>query len=228
MFTRAFWLILILLVFSPPAISGGGTVITFDDVVAGETVFGFDGDNDSIDDAIFATNDPAGFNTAGPGADQLFIDEPGLEGTTTLSPDLRVDFPFGAVNGFSFGFAMNSLQETPNLTVTFEVFDAGDNLLADSTVLADFSDVGGGMLSNFPEAEVSIAFAGTASFATFDFNDADAPRYIIDNFAGTFGSTERPVPAPSVPIPTLSKWAQLTLILTLLLAAGWVLSRIRA
>jgi hypothetical protein len=89
--------------------------------------------------------------------------EPGLEGTTGLAPDLRVDFPLGAVGSLGFGFA------------------------------------------------------GTAAYATFDFEDTDASGYIIDNFTGTFGSAERPLPAPTE-VPTLSEWG--LVLLALLLAAG--------
>ncbi|MGY6630100.1 MAG: hypothetical protein ACXIUL_03740 [Wenzhouxiangella sp.] len=222
---RTPWLFPGLLLLVAPAFADFDTVITFDELVTGETVFSFDGDGDGVADAIFSTTDPNGFNTVGPGANQLYIDEPGLEGTTQLSPDLRVDFPFGAVDGFRFGFAMSASTESPNLTVTFRVFDAADTLLAEVTELAVFSDLGGGAQSSFPEAEVSVEFDGAADYATFDFNGESATRYIIDNFAGTFGSLERPGPTAPIGVPMLSSWSVLTLIMMMLLIAGILRTR---
>lgn len=171
-------------------------VITFDTVVAGATSFGFDGDGDTIDDVVFSTTDPTGFNTVGPGPNQSFIDEPGIEGTTLLNPDLRVDFTFGAVNALSFGFAMS--LDTGNVDgVTFTVFDAGDNVIASTSLLSDFTMPDGVNNSGFPEGQLSLAFGGVASYALFNFSQNQAPRYIIDNFEGTFGSTEDIVPAPA-------------------------------
>jgi len=165
-------------------------VITFDDLISGETSYGFDGDGDGIDDVVFSTTDPAGFNTVGPGANQNYIDEPGLEGTSELDPDLRVDFVFGASGSLSFGFALNSVVEDPNYVATFRVYDAGNNLLASQTVQGL---IGPGP-TTFIEGLVSVAFAGTASYGLFDFVSPE--RYIIDNFEGTFGSTEV-VPEPA-------------------------------
>ena len=55
----------------------GSAIITFDDVISGEVSYGFDGDGDLIDDVIFSTIDPLGFNTVGPGANMTYIAEPG-------------------------------------------------------------------------------------------------------------------------------------------------------
>lgn len=174
-----------------------GALITFDTVVAGATSFGYDGDGDGINDVVFSTTDPLGFNTAGPGPNMSYINEPGIEGTTSLAPDLRVDFLKGAVGTLGFGFAMSAGVGGPPVSVTFSIFDASNNLLGTSTVDANFTDPpGASATSSFPEALVSLAFAGEASYATFDFNSAGAPRYIIDNFSGTFGSTER-IPEPA-------------------------------
>ena len=175
-----------------------GAVITFDTVVAGATSFGYDGDGDTIDDVVFSTTDPLGFNTVGPGPNQSYINEPGIEGTTLLNPDLRVDFIFGAVSSLSFGFAMS--LGTGNLDgVTFTVFDAGDNVLASTSLLSDFTLPNGVNLSGFPEGQLSLAFGGVASYALFDFSQNQAFRYIVDNFEGTFGSSEdiSPVPEPA-------------------------------
>ena len=163
-------------------------LITFDDAVSGATSFGFDGDGDGIDDVIFSTADPSGFNTIGPGVNQQFINEPGLEGTTLLGEDLRVDFLNGAIGPLGFGFAMSTSGNVVG-AVSFSVFDAANNLL--SQVLANSAQG----TSSFTEGLVSTNFAGIAAYATFDFNSGAAGRYIIDNFEGTFGSTEVPAPA---------------------------------
>ena len=183
--------------FSPMA---NASLITFDSVVSGATSFGYDGDGDSINDVVFATSDPLGFNTFGPGPNMSYINEPGIEGTTGLSPDLGVSFLNGAVGTLGFGFAMSTGIIDPSTSMTFSVFDAADALLATTTVAADFTITSPPTgLSDFPEALVSLSFLGTASYATFDFNSTNAARYIIDNFNGTFGSTERPgtVPEPA-------------------------------
>lgn len=170
-------------------------VITFDTVVAGETTFGFDGDGDTINDVVFSTTDPFGFNTVGPGTNMTFITQPGLEGTSLLDPDLRVDFLHGARGSLTFGFALNSSISHPDYFASFLLFDASDNLLlASPTVVGDFTvtvpPVG---LSNFPEGQISVAFSGVASYGTFNFT-SEFGRYIIDNFEGRFGSTEVPGP----------------------------------
>lgn len=173
-------------------------LITFDDLIAGETSYAFDGDGDGIPDVVFSTTDPAGFNTVGPGANQAYIDEPGLEGTTLLSPDLRVDFLFGAVETLQFGFALSTSIES--FGVTFSVFDSSDLLLATTTVIAQFTLPDGVNPSSFPEALVSLSFGGVASYATFDFSP-EPGRYIIDNYEGTFGSSEDITPPIGVPEP---------------------------
>ena len=205
------------------AVQAGAVTLTFDEVISGETSFEFDADADTIPDAIFTTTDPFGFNTTGPGANMSYIEEPGLEGTTELLPDLRVDFPNGAVTSLGFGFAMNAGTDTPNLTVTFTIYDSGDNVLASTTELAAFTEPVPPIPSNFPEGQFALAFIGTASYATFDFDNTDASRYIIDNFTGTFGSTEdvTPVqPVEYVAVPTLSKWGMALFIFVVLLLAG--------
>jgi hypothetical protein len=195
--------------------------LTFDDAIAGRTTYSFDQNSDGIVDAVFSTADPSGFNTAGPGANMSFIREPGLEGTTSIAPDLRVEFPLGAVGSLEFGFAMSAGSNLPTLTVTFNIYDAANNLLATTTVLAAYTQPVAGTNSNFPEARVTLPFAGTARYATLDFNSAGASRYIIDNFTGTFGSDERPVPSAAA-IPTLSEWS--LIILSVMLAGGALLA----
>ncbi|MGP1345915.1 MAG: MYXO-CTERM sorting domain-containing protein [Phycisphaerales bacterium] len=165
--------------------AGDIETITFDDVIVGETMYAFG-------DVVFSTDDPFGFNTVGPGPNQLYIDEPGLEGTSLLPVDLRVDFEVGAIDFIRFGFALNSFDESQPLgDVTFTLFDADDIEIASQTVAGAFFDLGGGMFSSFPEGEVFLPFAGTAAYATFDF-ESQLGRYIIDNFQGNFGE----IPAP--------------------------------
>lgn len=191
--------------------------LTFDDAISGATSYSFDADSDGTADAVFTTSDPGGFNTVGPGPNMTYIDEPGLEGTTSLAPDLRVNFPLGAVDSLTFGFALSADAETPNLNVTFRVYDAADNLLGSVTQLAEFTQPTPGNDSSFPEASASVAFSGTAAYATFDFDDTDTSRYIMDNFAGTFGSTERPPVGGATAVPVMAPLGMA--ILSLLL--GW-------
>ena len=165
-------------------------LITFDAVVVGETTFSFDGDGDSVDDVIFSTTDPNGFNTAGPGPNMTYINEPGLEGTSLLNPDLRVDFLNGAIGPLSFGFSLDSSFSDPSFFASIEVFNSDGNLIGSASQVGNFTiTVPPSGLSSFPEGLVTVDFSGAASFATFDFT-SEFGRYIIDNFEGTFGSTE--------------------------------------
>jgi len=165
-------------------------LVTFDDAVMGETTYAFDGDGDNVDDVIFTTTDPLGFNSTGPGLNQQFIDEPGLEGTSDLDPDLRADFLNGATGSLAFGFALNSGVESDDYFASLSVFDAAGNLLGSESVVGVFGT------SDYPEGLVSVAFQGTAAYATFNFT-SEFGRYIIDNFEGAFGSREVPVPEPA-------------------------------
>jgi len=172
--------------------------IDFNTLVSGSTSFGFDSDGDFIDDVIFSTTDPSGFNTVGPGSNQSFINEPGLEGSTTLSPDLRVDFLNGAVTNLSFGFAVDNAVDGGD-GVTFSIFDSSDTLLNSVYQSGNYTLADGTNPSSFPEGFVESSFLGIASYAIFDFSNNYASRYIIDDFTGTFGSTEdiSPVPVPA-------------------------------
>jgi len=160
--------------------------IDFNTLVSGSTSFGFDSDGDFIDDVIFSTTDPSGFNTVGPGSNQSFINEPGLEGTTALSPDLRVDFLNGAVTNLSFGFAVDTFGSGVD-GVSFSIFDSSDTLLNSTFQFGNYSLPS----SSFPEGFVDLSFLGIASYAIFDFSNNSAPRYIIDDF------TLSPVPVPA-------------------------------
>jgi hypothetical protein len=84
---------------------------------------------------------------------------------------------------------LNSAVEDPAYFASFSVYDAGGNLLGTQTVQGLYSP------SSFPEGRVDVAFAGTAAYGTFNFT-SEFGRYIIDNFEGTFGSTEV-VPEPT-------------------------------
>ena len=169
--------------------------LNFNDAIVGQTTYSFDADSDGIFDAVFSTTDPAGFNTLGPGPNQIYIDEPGLEGTSQLNPDLRVDFPKKAVGSITFGFALNSAS-TPGGSASFKLFDSSNNLLSDVNVPGARFVLPGGGTSAFPEGQVSTSFSGEASYGLFDF-DTEFGRNIIDNFQGTFGSIERaPAPLP--------------------------------
>ena len=174
------------------------TLLTFDDAIIGATSYSFDADGDLIDDVIFSTTDPFGFNTVGPGPNMTYVDEPGLEGSTIY--DLRVDFLIGAEEFLQFGFALDDFTETPNTWTSFEVYDAGGNLLASDFELGLYTLPDGVNPSSFPEGMINVSFLGTASYALFDFNNdvSGGQRYIIDNFEGTFGSTEVGVPEPSI------------------------------
>ncbi len=174
-----------------PAQSAVAT-ITFDTLVTGQTSFGFDGDGDSIDDVVFSTTDPTGFNTLGPGLAQLYISEPGLEGTTVLSADLRVNFLNGATGSVTFGFALSTSGAAPGTGASLALYDSSDQLLGSASVLGALFSLPGGGTSTFVEGELSLAFAGTASYGLFDFTGA-GDRYIIDNFSGNFGSV---IPEP--------------------------------
>ena len=185
--------ILSILLFSLASIPGltHAALLTFDDVIVGETSYAFDGDGDGLDDVVFSTVDTGGFRTFGPGPNMTYINEPGLEGSSLFNTDLRVDFLVGAEDSISFGFALNSTTEDD--TATFSVFDSNDNLLVISTVPGLYTSTPQ-VTSSFPEGVMDVSFAGTAAYGLFDFT-SDIGRYIIDDFSGTFGTSER-IPEP--------------------------------
>ena len=185
-------LLMIMAVMAPNATAA---LLTFDDAVSGATSYSFDGDADGVDDVIFSTTDPLGFNTVGPGTNMTYIDEPGLEGTSLLNPDLRVDFLVGAIDSITFGFALDSASEDD--TATFSLYDSSDTLLGSVMEIGLYTYPDGSTLSNFPEGEISLMFSGIAAYGVFDFT-SDYGRYIIDNFEGTFGTTEIPEPGTLV------------------------------
>lgn len=175
--------------------SASASTVTFDDLITGQTAYFFDGDGDGINDVNFSTVDPSGFNTIGPGLNQLYIHEPGLEGGSMLATDLKVEYLHGATDSISFGFAINAAAVGPTSYASLRLYDVNDQLLAASgPVLGAFENTPGGV-SSFPEGRLSLSFAGVAAYGLFDFSsDSAFGRYIIDDFSGQFGSV---VPEPS-------------------------------
>ena len=189
-----------LVALSNPATSNA-SLITFDDMVSGVTSYGYDGDNDGNNDAVFSTTDPGGFNTVGPGPNMTYIHEPGIEGTSRLNPDLRVDFLVGAIDSLQFGYALNSGSANANTWTNFQVFNSTGALLASATQSGAYTLPNGTNPSSFPEGYIQVTFAGVASYALFDFS-SDNGRYIIDDFQGTFGQTEDIPVTPPIPEPS--------------------------
>ena len=175
------------------ALPAAAATITFDTLVTGQTSFGFDGDGDGIADAVFTTTDPTGFNTIGPGLAQFYIQEPGLEGTTLLNPDLRVNFTFGATGPISFGFALSTVTPAAANFASLRVFDSSNTQIGFAEVAGQRFNLPGGGQSTFVEGVVNVAFSGTAAYGLFNFS-GEGSRYIIDNFNGNFGSV---VPEPA-------------------------------
>lgn len=162
-------------------------IITFDNAISGQTTYDFDGDGDGTVDVRFSTTDSAGFNTVGPGPNMTYVNQPGLEGTALLDPDLRVDFLNGAVNMLRFGFALSNSAESDAWFANFRVYDSNNNLLADATEIGRFTPTQQGQ-SSFPEGLLTVNFSGVAAYGLFNFTSQG--RYLMDNFEGTFGSTE--------------------------------------
>lgn len=173
--------------------SAQAAIITFNDVRPGTSPYQFDSDGDGRNDIIFSTQDPGGFNNRGPGFQMSLIQEPGLEGTSLLSTDLRIDFLSGARDYLQFGFALSTSQESSETLAKMEVYDSSHTLLASVTKLAKFTNLVGLGRSAFPEGLLKATFQGNASYAKLDFN-SDSSRYIIDNFEGNFDGTEIPEP----------------------------------
>lgn len=178
--------------------TANAALLNFNNFIGGETA-SFDGDGDGLPDVIFSTDDPFGFNNVGPGPNQLYVDEPGLEGTTLLAPDLRVDFLVGARNFFQFGFALDEFGSvTSETSALFKVYDKNNNLLKSVFELGKYTSGRFGTGSSFPEGFLRAEFDGIADYAEFDFSNSPSggQRYIIDNFEGEFGTTEVSVPEP--------------------------------
>jgi len=172
----------------PSEASASEVQITFDDAIYGATSYAFDADGDGQSDALFTTDDPYGFNTVGPGPYMTYINEPGLEGSSNLPVSLRVEFLVGATGSLSFGFAVSEVTEDYGCTVS--VFDQAGNLLGSTFTQARFTTLPSGERSSFPEGLATVAFEGVGRYATVSFSNN--ARYILDNFTGSFGTTQRP------------------------------------
>jgi hypothetical protein len=180
--------------------SSATSTLTFDEAISDATSFEFDVDGDGATDAIFSTDDPAGFGTLAPGGNQLYIDGQGLEGSSSPPVSLRVDFPAGAMDALSFGFAL--AEPSASFGVTVFVYDEDDEIIGASFTPSAFSAMPGGGTSTLPEGSASVAFEGVARYATISFSNGS--RYTIDNFAGNFatGGEVLPPPPPPPPPPT--------------------------
>jgi len=170
-------------------------LLTFDVDITSQTSFAFDGDGDAKNDIVISTSAAEGFNTVGPGLNQSFINEPGLEGTSIGTEDLRLSFLNGAVQTLTLGFALNSDVESPAYFGSLELFDTNNNLLGTIRVPGVFTVLPGGGISSFPEGRLNVQFTGVAAYGVLNF-ESQFGRFIIDNLEGTFGSTELPSPIP--------------------------------
>ena len=209
--------------------------LAFDETLEVRPDWYWDADEDGLYDLYFSTTDPGGFFTSGSGVPQTFIDQPALEGSSRVEEpvsdawsaaldhvDLRVDFLTTALDGLSFGFATDDLlpwfQFDPAAQaenwISFEVYNAaGDLIASDYQHLAIATLDGFGFPVGFAEGEVSVTFADIGAYALFDFHTSDLHidaggvdnRYIIDNFAGRYGSSDPGVDVliydPVNPIP---------------------------
>ena len=147
------------------AVPAPAVVLTFDDAIPNVMSYGFDTDGDFYDDVVFRTTELAGFGTTGPSPHQVYVDGPGLEGSTDLHPAARVDFRGGATTSVSFGFALDELFDTAGRTATFALFDAANVSLGSTTVQAQKPP----HIDAFIEGLVTLDFAGTAAYGLFDF-----------------------------------------------------------
>jgi hypothetical protein len=188
-------------------ISNAG-IITFDDPIAlSEPTYSADGDGDSIIDVVFSTSDVGnfGFYSGGPGSNQLYTDGIGLG--FSYPDQFKIDFIHGAVNNLNFGMIFGNFIGVGGIDeLTFSVFDSSNNELASVTQIADYTLLNGGNQSSYPETLVNISFSQVASYATITSLNGPSSDFFIDNFSGTFGSSERAsVPEPStLAILTLS------------------------
>lgn len=185
----------------------GPETITFDDVVAGVPFYNYDSnDPDNNTDVIFSTTHADGFFTSGPGPDQIYVEEPALEGSSLAPEDLRVDFLQGAVGQVSFGFALIDAGDMTftaynqagvavgSQTVTGSCFDLDSGAdLGPGNCLGGVAEVASpgpaavavGGISVFPEGEVIVPLSGTAVYGVFDADSPFGDRHIIDNFTFT-------------------------------------------
>lgn len=172
-------------------------VIGFETLVPSQT-YGVDINNDGIDDVLFSTTDPAGFGNTGPDQNaQVYASGLFLESSSTTDPDIRVDFPGGAINDLQVGFALLTGVDDLGQGLLLEVFDQAGNQLGSTSkpgqILPLTVTAATGM-SQFPEGLLSVSFDGVASYALVDATTTGG-RFIIDNFSGTFLPAAIPEPS---------------------------------
>jgi len=173
-------------------------VVDFEDLVATQSVFGFDSNDDGFDDVVFSTTAPGGFNTAGPDPDsQMYASGQVLETSSISDPDLRVDFFGGAVGQLQVGFVLLADVNDLGQGLLLEVFDQSDNQLGSAFQPGEISSLTTDPnlpLFEFPEGLLSVSFEGVAAYALLDAT-ASGTRFAIDDFTGTF--SPETVPEPS-------------------------------
>jgi len=189
----------------------GATTITVEDLCS--LYCDYDLDADGIDDAsaVAAPLDDtqrsgAFFPYSYPPSDSLYLDgyalstygvnviqsaPGGVEPGVYFYP-LVIKFNYGATDYLQFGsgFINTTLER-------FQVFDRYDRLLADEfttsgTRTSTVFDSG----NYWTEELVSIAFAGTASYAVIQYDGGFGSRYMVDNITGGIIGSATVVPLP--------------------------------
>lgn len=185
--------------------------ITFDGIANGVSTFSYDADSDGTADAVFTKFDGGVWNFGGP-TQSNYVTRPGLTAFSSDGDEIRVDFSNGAKTSVGFSFARNDACVGRSVGYTnaaesaqLRVYDSTNTLLGTATVIPECTL---NVLGSFIEGQVTVTFTGTASYAVVDFQGSTA--YILDNFNGTFGSSEI-APAAPAPIPTLGEWAMIFL-----------------
>lgn len=170
--------------------------LDFEDFTGNANFYSFDVDSDGNEDITFTC--AVNFNNTGPGPNpQLYSFNRGL---MPGNADVRVDFLNQAANRIAFGYAINDdfnsvapVGTTSTGGVRLKVYDADDNLLGELSNYGKSFAVpdSGGQNSKFAENRLEVNFDGAAAYAIFSMIvTIDATAYFIDNFTGTFGSTE--------------------------------------
>lgn len=206
------------------------SLVTFEDVVTGGSIYGFDSDGNSSMDVVFSTSRPffdvppitSSFLTGRSMAVQS-LDVPG-------SPDLRVTFENGAVGAVNFGFVYFFAGGPVPDAAYVSAFDASNVLLVSTGFpsivdpLGSYCNVGfifGRQCGN----NVSFLFPGVASRIDIDFRYINFPRSSGEPLIGSSASIDNfsfnsaPIVA-SIPEP--SEW---TLMIIGFGAAGSVIRR---
>lgn len=176
-----------------------GQVIDFESLFGGQALFGIDFNDDAFNDVEFSTTDPLGFNTGGPNPDdQVFASGVVLESTSTLDPDIRVEFLGGAIGSVGVGFVLLTGVDDAGQGLQLDVFDSTDELIG--TVFGSgeiLAVTGNGGVSGFPEGTISVSFDGVAAYALLDATTTGT-RFAIDNFNGTFQVAAIPEPSGGI------------------------------